>query len=90
MPYANREGPNELAHPCSLIWIFSVRLTILQYPLILKADIEGPGCADWSGLALSANCIRALFVRHVLYDIAAAFSIFRTPYTTCANPQNKN
>ena len=35
MPYANSEGPNEHAHPCSLIWTFSVRRRILHYPSIL-------------------------------------------------------
>ena len=35
MPYANIEGPDQHAHPCSLIMVFSVRRHIQQYPLIL-------------------------------------------------------
>ena len=40
--YADSESPGEGAHPCSLIWTFSARRYILQYPLILLADNEGP------------------------------------------------
>ena len=42
MAHARSEGPDEHAHPCSLIWTFSVPRYILQYPLILYADNEGP------------------------------------------------
>ena len=42
MPHANSEGPDERAHPCSLIWLFFFRRHILQYPLILEADNVGP------------------------------------------------
>ena len=35
MPLVNSDGPVEHVHPCSLIWTFSVRRHILQYPLIL-------------------------------------------------------
>ena len=41
-PYAYSEGPDECAHPCSLIWTFSVHRHILQYPLILLADKVSP------------------------------------------------
>ena len=40
-PFANSVGPDERAHPCSLIWTFSVRGHILQYPLILLVGSEG-------------------------------------------------
>ena len=42
MPYANSEGPDQHAHPCSLIWAFSICEHILQYPLILLVGNEGP------------------------------------------------
>ena len=42
MPYANSEGPDERVHLCSLVWTFSVRRHILEYPLILKVDNESP------------------------------------------------
>ena len=42
MPYANSEDPDKFAHPCSLIWTFSVCRHILQYLLILLADNAGP------------------------------------------------
>ena len=35
MPYANSEGPDERAHPSSLIFTFSVRWYVLEYPLEL-------------------------------------------------------
>ena len=35
MAYVNGDGQNERAHPCSMIWAFSVRQHKLQYPLIL-------------------------------------------------------
>ena len=41
MPYVNSEGPGKRAHPCRLIWAFSVLRHILQYPMILLADNEG-------------------------------------------------
>ena len=34
-PYANSECPDKRVHPCKLIWTFSVRRHILQYPSIL-------------------------------------------------------
>ena len=42
MPYAKTEGPDDRAHPCSLIWTFSVRRRILQYPLIMITGNENP------------------------------------------------
>ena len=33
--FADKVGPDQYAHPCSLILAFSVRQHILQYPLIL-------------------------------------------------------
>ena len=33
--FADNIGPDHRAHLCSLIWAFSVRRHILQYPLIL-------------------------------------------------------
>ena len=41
MQFADSVGPDQSEHLSSLIWEFSVRLHILQYPLILKADNEG-------------------------------------------------
>ena len=35
MPYANSEGPDERAHPCSLILTFSFNQHILQCIMIL-------------------------------------------------------
>ena len=58
MLYANREVPDEPAYPCSLIWTFSVCRHILQYPLILSADNEGPDQP-----ALMRRLIRACVVR---------------------------
>ena len=77
MLYANSECPDVRAHPCSLIWMFSVRRHVLPYPFVLKEDNEGQDqpaqmrrlirafvvkCAGWSGPSLSSNCIKALFV----------------------------
>ena len=42
MPYGNRKSSHKNAHPCSPIGTFCVRLHILQYPLLLRADNEGP------------------------------------------------
>ena len=42
MPYANSESRDEHANQCRLLWTFSVCRHILQYPLILKGDNEGP------------------------------------------------
>ena len=41
MQFADKVGPDECAYLCSLIWAFSVRQHILQYPPILKVDNEG-------------------------------------------------
>ena len=38
MLYANSEGPDQTAHPRSLIRAFSVRRSILQSQMINKAD----------------------------------------------------
>ena len=35
MPYAYSEDPDKRDYLCSLIWTFSVRRHVLQYPLIL-------------------------------------------------------
>ena len=40
MPHTNSDGPNERAHPCSLILTFFVH--ILHCPLIMQGDNEGP------------------------------------------------
>ena len=42
MPNANSKGPDELVHPCSIIWTFSLLLYVLQCPLILCTDNDGP------------------------------------------------
>ena len=40
--FTDNIGPDQHAHPCSLFWVFSIHRHILQYPLILYADNEGP------------------------------------------------
>ena len=42
MHFADKVGPDQYAHPCSLIWTFSVCRHLVQYPLILLAGNEGP------------------------------------------------
>ena len=69
MPHANSKGPDEHAHPCSLICTFSVRRQILQYQLILQADNEG---IDQS--ARMRRLIRAWVVRKLHKD---AFRVVR-------------
>ena len=42
MPLADNVGPDQRAYLCSLIWAFSARRHVLQYPLIMQAGNEGP------------------------------------------------
>ena len=42
MLYVNSKGPGECTHPGSLMSKFSFHCHILQFPLILYADNEGP------------------------------------------------
>ena len=58
MHFADNIGPDQHVHLCSLIWAVSVCLHIIQYPLILLADNEGPDQP-----ALMRRLIRALFVQ---------------------------
>ena len=78
MPYATREGPDERACPCSLIWTLSVRW--LQYPLILWAGNEGPDQPAQSGRLIRAfivcKCLMALFVRCASYALCSSWSYF--------------
>ena len=58
MQFVDNVGPDQHAHPCSVIWAFSVRRHMLQYPLILQADNEGPDQP-----ALMRRLIRTFVVR---------------------------
>ena len=70
MKYANSEDPDEHAHPCNLIWAYSVDI------LIFKADYEGPpqpaqmllnaGRLIWA--CVVRNCIGPLLVHCASYD----------------------
>ena len=40
--FADKVSPDQRANLCSLICAFSVRRHILQFPLVLYADSEGP------------------------------------------------
>ena len=61
MTYVNSEGPDECAHPCSLMRTFSVCWHVLQYPLIMVAGSEGPDQTVWMG-----RLIRACIVHKVI------------------------
>ena len=61
MSYANSLGPGEHAHPCSLIWTFSVCRHILQYPLILSADNAGPDQPARMRRMIRACVVRKLY-----------------------------
>ena len=61
MSYANSLGPGEHAHPCSLIWTFSVCRHILQYPWILSADNAGPDQPARMRRMIRACVVRKLY-----------------------------
>ena len=42
MQFTDNVDPDQRVHLCSLFWAFSGHQHILQYPLILSADNEGP------------------------------------------------
>ena len=72
MLYANSGGPDEPAHPCNLIWTFSVHQNILQYPRFYKRTTKDQipyticrQCRPWSACTF-AKADRACIV-HKLY-----------------------
>ena len=76
MPYVDSEGPAQHAHLFSLIWPFSVRRHILQYPLILLAGNEGP-----DQTAQISSLIWAYVVRKVHKDPFCALRIICCGYS---------
>ena len=60
--FADNIVPDQHIHPCSLMLAFSVRRHILQYPLILYADNEGP---DQPVIMLMRRLIWACVVRNL-------------------------
>ena len=56
MQIANNIGPDQHAHLCSLMVVFSVRRHILQYPMILYADNEGPDQPAFMRWLIRACC----------------------------------
>ena len=63
IPFTNSQCLDERAHPCSLIWTFSVCRHIHWFcKRTMKAQISLLKCTGWSRPLLSANCIQAFFV----------------------------
>ena len=65
-------GPDQLVHRCRLIWAFVVHL-ISGYCSICQqtenAQIRLHRCARWSRPALSADCLRSLFLHCTLFGM---------------------
>ena len=65
MSYGKGKGQDHHAHLCSLIW--HSLLVNIYCKQTMEAQINMHECAGWSGLALSTNCIWALFMCHTSY-----------------------
>ena len=71
MPFANTEGPDERAPPWSMIWTFSVRQHILQYPLTLYVGSGGSDPSVRMCRLIRAYIVCTIYKKPVLMHFAS-------------------